>query len=59
MQRVESEKLIQKMLPYLNNQQLLCLRNALDELITTENKQVDNHKDGNHNCLLLKHALVG
>lgn len=45
MQRVESEKLIQKMLPYLNNQQLLCLRNALDELITTENKKVDNHKD--------------
>ncbi|WP_295731056.1 site-specific tyrosine recombinase/integron integrase [uncultured Limosilactobacillus sp.] len=48
MQRVESERVIREMLPYLNNKQLLQLKSILSELMSTSNKNGDDSKNNQH-----------
>lgn len=54
MQIKESEKIIREMLPYLNNQQLMQLKQVLNDLITPSNKLSDGSLSDN-NMLLEKY----
>lgn len=48
MQRAESERIIREMLPFLNNKQLLQLKEVLSELVAvpkTEKNKIDDNED--------------
>lgn len=48
MQRVESERIIREMLPYLNNKQLIQLKKILIDLMSTSKLDTEESKDNQH-----------